>query len=121
MSEFKLIVAGGRDFQDYPALCLAIDSLWAHHIPGQQPSIVCGKARGADMLGYRYAVERGLAVHEFPADWDTHGKKAGHLRNHEMAVFADGLLAFWDKESRGTRDMIATMKRLGKKTKTIYY
>jgi hypothetical protein len=38
-----------------------------------------------------------------------------------MAHAADGLLAFWDGESRGTENMIATMKRLGKPTKTLRY
>ena len=42
----------------------------------------------------------------FPADWDKYGKRAGYLRNVQMAEYADALLAFWDGESRGTKNMI---------------
>lgn len=121
MDEFKLVVAGGRNFTDYPRMCSALDALRFLTLPDKAVSIVCGKARGADMLGYRYAIEHGLVVHEFPADWDTYGKRAGHLRNSQMAHFGDGLLAFWDGESRGTAGMISTMKGLSKPTKTLRY
>jgi hypothetical protein len=43
------------------------------------------------------------------------------MRNAEMAQFADGLLAFWDGESRGTDNMIQQMKRLGKPVKVVRY
>lgn len=42
---------------------------------------------------------------------DKHGKMAGPIRNLEMAKYADGLIAFWDGKSRGTRDMITKAKK----------
>jgi hypothetical protein len=36
-----------------------------------------------------------------------------------MADYADALLAFWDTESRGTRDMISRMRALGKPTHVV--
>jgi hypothetical protein len=49
----------------------------------------------------------------FPADWDTHGRAAGVIRNKQMAEYGDMLIAFWDGESKGTKNMIDTSKKLG--------
>lgn len=40
-------------------------------------------------------------------------KQAGCIRNTEMAMNADTLVAFWDGKSHGTKHMISTAKRLG--------
>ncbi len=42
----------------------------------------------------------------FKADWDAHGKAAGPIRNKTMIDKADGLIAFWDGKSRGTKNCI---------------
>jgi hypothetical protein len=77
--------------------------------------IVSGGARGVDQLGEQWAKQHHVPVRQFPAQWDRFGKSAGMIRNLEMAQYADGLVAIWDGHSRGTANMIATMKRLGKK------
>lgn len=117
---FKLIVAGGRDFDDYPLLYSSLDGLLSNK-DKTQIEIVEGGARGADRLGCRYAMDRGLAHKRISADWDTHGKKAGIIRNIEMAEYADALAACWDGESKGTAHMIETMKKLGKPVRIIRY
>jgi hypothetical protein len=76
--------------------------------------IVSGGARGVDTFGEIYARDNCIKVKVFPADWNTHGKKAGYLRNVQMAEYADALLAIWDGESKGTKHMIDTMKRMNK-------
>lgn len=44
----------------------------------------------------------------------THnGKKAGYLRNCQMAENADALVAFWDGNSPRTRHMIETARAHG--------
>lgn len=101
---FRVIIAGGRDFQDYSMLQQTMDRLLVN--VQDEIVVVCGKARGADTLGERYAQERGYAVHAFPADWAKHGRAAGIIRNEEMAKNADALVAFWDGQSRGTKNMI---------------
>ncbi len=77
-------------------------------------AVVSGTARGADRLGEIWAQMQGIPVVQFPADWNRYGKKAGYLRNIEMADHAEALIALWDGESRGTKHMIeiATRKRL---------
>jgi len=121
MGKFNLIVAGGRDFANYPLLCRAIDGLRDSVLSDYEVVIISGGARGADQLGELYARQVGLRCIVQPADWNTHGKRAGHLRNEQMGDQSQGLLAFWDGESRGTRHMIAYMRNLGKPTKTIKY
>ena len=76
--------------------------------------VVCGKARGADTFGETYAYNASIPVKEFPADWKGLGKGAGHIRNKQMGDYADALIAVWDGESRGTKNMIdyATKKGL---------
>lgn len=105
---YKLIVAGGREFNDYNKLREDIESLNISDL-----EIVCGKARGADSLGERYARENNLVLHEFPAKWDSLGKRAGFVRNSEMADFADGCICFWDAKSRGTKHMIDLARKKG--------
>lgn len=114
--EFRLIVAGGRDFNDYERMVKELHTLCVgEQAPLRQVSvsIVSGMARGADSLAVRFAKEYGVKLYEYPADW-SQGKGAGFMRNTEMALFADGLLAYWDGESRGTQHMIDTMNKLGK-------
>ncbi len=106
---FRLIIAGGRDFDNYEALEKAVDYLLSNI--SDEIVIVCGKARGADTLGERYAKEHGYKVLYFPADWDGLGRRAGIVRNEEMAQNADALVAFWDGESRGTKNMIETAQK----------
>jgi len=121
MKEFKLIVAGGRDFVDYRLLSNALNEIASTVYQNEAISIVSGMARGADSLGNRFAHEHKVKLYEFPADWNTHAKSAGFIRNKQMGNFADGLLAFWDGKSRGTAQMIEYMRSLNKPVNIIYY
>jgi hypothetical protein len=98
----KIIIAGGRLFDDYDFL---EESVW--HIMGDgKHVIVSGGAKGADTLGELFAKSHGLKVEHHPADWYKYGRGAGFKRNLEMARSADMLVAFWDGKSKGTRGMI---------------
>ena len=104
----KVIVAGGRDFVersgDRVRLRNTLLKLGA-------TEVVCGMARGADMFGHRVAKEIGLPIAEFPAEWDRFGKRAGMIRNAEMANYADALIAF--PGGQGTLNMVAEADRRG--------
>lgn len=103
---YRVIIAGSRDFDDYGMLCESCDRFLAQKHQTHDIVIVSGTARGADQLGERYAHERGYAVEKYPADWNRDGKAAGPIRNAQMAMVADALIAFWDGNSRGTQNMI---------------
>ena len=110
----KVIIAGSRSFNDYDILCKVCDHLLKNQ---REVTIISGTAKGADQLGERYAKERNLSVIKFPADWGTHGKKAGYLRNKEMSNNSDALIAFWDLRSPGTKSMIELAREKGLKVK----
>ena len=113
MSKIRVCVAGGRDFNNYDSLKSILDRFLKRH-KDSEIIIISGHARGADSLGERYAAENGLSFETFPADWEKHGKKAGFLRNNEMAKISNVLIAFWDGKSRGTKNMIEQMDKYGK-------
>lgn len=117
--EFRVIIAGTRDFSDYQLLRDKCDAILSSKRQDSNIIIVSGTARGADRLGERYARERGFQLRRFPADWLNDEKKAGPIRNAKMADNADALIAFWDGESRGTKNMIETAKRKGLFIRTI--
>ena len=81
-------------------------------------AVISGGARGADAAGETWAYANRIPVEVFPANWNEYGKKAGPIRNQQMADVADALIALWDGKSRGTRDMI---KRMAKKPTIIYW
>ena len=112
----NVIIAGGRNFHDYNSLCETMQDYLDKDI-----TVICGMARGADLLGRRWAMQFNKRVIEMPAKWDLHGKSAGYKRNQEMAKIADRLIAFWDGKSRGTMHMINIMKEMGKEFEVVYY
>lgn len=114
----KVIIAGGRDFVDYDKLCRACD----YYLQNQKEiEIVSGVAKGADQLGEKYAKERGYPLKQFPAYWNKYEKRAGYIRNSKMAEYADALIAFWNGESRGTKDMIRQAKENKLKIRILNY
>ena len=121
MGEYRVIIAGGRHFNDYELLqerCLYYlsEKLKTHRV-----IIVSGHASGADTLGERFAEEHNLPCELHPANWSRHGRAAGPIRNAEMAGVADALIAFWDGKSRGTANMIRLGQEKGLKVIVVQY
>lgn len=114
----RVIIAGGRDFDDYDLLCKKVDRI-VENLPDIQ--IVSGGARGADKLGEQYAKDRGYPCKVFPADWDKYKKQAGFIRNKEMRYYATHVILFHDGVSKGTRHMHDIAKMLGLPTRVIKY
>lgn len=107
----RVIIAGGRDFNDLNLMSEKCDYYLSDAIQkGYTIEIVSGTAKGADKLGEQYAKSKGYRIAYFPADWNQYGKRAGYLRNQQMANFADALIAFWDHSSKGTKHMIDIAK-----------
>lgn len=103
----RLIVAGSRTFEDYSLVERALNALLAE---SSLAEIVSGNGRGVDKLGERYGEAHGIDVKRFPADWNTYDKRAGYIRNKQMAEYATHCICFWDGESRGTKIMIELAK-----------
>ena len=109
----KVIVAGSRELE---SLWLPSDgsTVVERAIGGSDAvdldevsRVISGTARGPDTWGERFAQSRDdVELTRMPADWDKHGKKAGPIRNEQMAKEGDVLVAFWDGQSTGTLNMI---------------
>lgn len=79
----RVLIYGGRDFVPTDLDYSWLNSLFQEHSPGEL-TVISGEARGADTAGRIWATASGHEVERFPADWKTHGKAAGHIRNQQM-------------------------------------
>ncbi len=97
----KTIIAGSRSITDLSVIRRAVgDSGF------KITEIVSGCAHGVDATAEALAPELHCTIRRFPADWGKFGKRAGYLRNTEMAQHADALIAIWDGKSPGTKHML---------------
>jgi len=112
MKQHNVIIAGSRSFDDYEKLSDFMDTMISSGVHVE--NVVCGEASGADELGRLWAEKNRVSVISMPADWDKYGKRAGYIRNSQMAVVGTVLIAFWDGVSKGTKHMIdiATKKKI---------
>lgn len=117
----KLIIAGGRDFNDEALMRDRLQEMANQQIIDETTELVCGMTKGADIMGQHLFKQNGMTVHEFIPDWDGLGKRAGFVRNAEMGDAADLALIFWDGQSRGTKHMIEYMEKLGKPVYLVRY
>lgn len=109
----KLCIAGSRTWEDYESVEKEVDKL--NHLSHIE-LIISGTARGADTLGELYAQRHNIPLKRMPADWNKYGKKAGYIRNEQMAKLADTIIVFWDKKSKGSKNMIIIAQGLNKPT-----
>lgn len=112
---YKVIVAGGRDFDDYNYMSEKLNELfWYSDVFQEYPiKIISGMADGADTLAIRYADEHKMTKILFPANWKEHPRMAGILRNEDMLTIGTHLVAFWNGESHGTKHMIEIAREKG--------
>jgi hypothetical protein len=107
-----VLVCGGRDFTDYNWLA---NTLEAAIVYGKMDitQIIHGNARGADRLADRWASKMGIPCRRFDADWKTHRRKAGPIRNQQMIDEGKPDLVIAFPGPPGTADMTARAKRHG--------
>lgn len=95
----KLIICGGREYDDYHALKRAIEHL-------KPTQIAHGAARGADTIAGEIATHMRIPVRRFPANWRQFGRMAGHIRNGQMLKQFEPDAVLAAPGGRGTADMI---------------
>ena len=104
----KVIIAGGRDYSQK----VGDQSMVSRLIDEKNiTEIVSGGCSGADRFGEMVAYVEKLNVKIFHADWETHGKAAGPIRNEQMAKYADAVILF--SGGRGTANMRKLAKQYG--------
>lgn len=120
----KLIIAGSRN--------LTVSTGFIHNIIADKgvTEIVSGMADGIDTsaikfvqninnpeFGVYFCYPSPLPLIPFEVtkdDWNRLGKKAGPLRNKQMAEYGDSLLLIWDGKSKGSASMKKEMLKLKK-------
>lgn len=113
----KICVNGSRGFQDYDLLEATLDEL----LKDTSPEFILGGAVGADSLAQMYAARKKIPATIIRPDWNKFGRKAGMLRNIEMIDQVEWLIAFWDGQSRGTKQAIEYAKSKGKRVEIVRY
>ena len=120
----RMIVCGGSNFNDYSLLESSLNRVLSEY-SNDIIEIISGHAKGADSLGERYALEKGLKCTIFKAEWSKYGRAAGPIRNSQMLEYAQQknptVIAFWDGKSHGTKDTITKAKKLNIACEVIMY
>lgn len=96
----RVLITGSRTWDDTDAI---IGALWGTREELGDFTLVSGACpTGADRLCEEAARRAGMPIERHPADWKTHGKRAGFVRNAEMVnLGADVCLAFIRDGSKG--------------------
>jgi hypothetical protein len=100
----RVLVTGGRAYDNRNRLTRALDSLHAKH---PITTLIHGNAPGADTLAADWPRTRGVTAISYPANWKQHAKAAGPIRNQQMINLGkpDAVVAF--PGGKGTADMLA--------------
>jgi predicted Rossmann-fold nucleotide-binding protein len=123
----RTIIAGSRTITEIETVAAAVAASGF-----EITEVVCGGARGVDLLGAQWALEHGVTVNSaFSAEWrdittpgavikvTKQGRRynamAGFDRNQKMVDYAEALIAVWDGHSPGTRDVINRARARGLK------
>ncbi len=100
---------------------------------GITPTLIrCGCADGGDLAGFKWARDNGVKVEFHPAwhhqeEWarqrawpdeiihplPRQGRQSGRVRNCQMSLESDVLVAAWDGSSSGTKNMIDHAEAMG--------
>jgi hypothetical protein len=115
MSEFRVLVCGGRDYDNRDRLFGVLDkALRAATLAGKAFTLVHGGARGADSLSGLWATTRQVSdVRVYQADWDAHKKAAGPIRNKKMLTESQPHVIIAFKGGSGTAHMMKIGREAG--------
>lgn len=110
----RVLVCGGREYANMMAMARVFDDLPDGTV------IIHGGARGADSLAGECAKHNDFAVEVYKADWVTHGKAAGAIRNQRMLDEGCPELVIAFPGGRGTADMVSRARKAGIPVRLIY-
>lgn len=118
----RVIVTGSRDWTNRPLLRRVLETV-LNDIDDDEPLIIMHGAcpTGADSHAHQWACEAqdhgyDVTPNPWPADWETHGRAAGPIRNGQMVRHgADLCLAFLQpgEPNKGTKGCIRLAEKAG--------
>lgn len=106
----RVLVCGGRDYYRRDVIFATLTNI---HAETPITALIEGGAAGVDQLAYAWAKERGLQNCTYRADWNTHGRAAGPIRNASMLADGNPDLVVAFQGGRGTADMVRRAKAAG--------
>ena len=106
----RLLVCGGRSYSDRQKLFAALDAI---HAATPVTVLIHGGASGADTLAGEWAALRGILVQVFEADWGSHGRAAGPIRNGAMLKEGRPDLVAGFPGGPGTKNMTSQARTAG--------
>lgn len=108
--ELKLLVCGGREYNDRRTVDRVLDMLHASKPVGL---LIHGACRGADLLAEDWAKKRQIMYCGVPAPWNLHGNKAGRMRNSYMLDILKPDVVVGFPGDTGTRDTLTKSRNAG--------
>lgn len=111
MTDTRLLVCGGRDYQDAEFVGRVLDDLCRVM---RVVVVIHGGATGADALAKAWAASRGIPDEPYPVtkeEWKRLGKPAGPIRNQRMLDEGKPDYAVAFPGMYGTSDMVVRLKR----------
>lgn len=145
-SEMRILVCGGRDFanpipydhspenksamDEYRFVMDELNKIVNEKSTLYNPddnwlptdiTIISGEADGVDSAATDFAVVNYTQYKGFPADWKTHGKAAGPIRNQQMLDEGKPDLVIAFPGGNGTADMVRRARKAGVEVREIKY
>lgn len=99
----RAIICGGRNYVDLARGFAVLDEI---HAIRRLTFVIEGGAKGADAIAYAWANSRRVHGWHMPADWATHGRRAGSIRNQDMLDRGKPDLVIAFPGGVGTADMV---------------
>lgn len=106
----KILVCGGREYDDWPRLKEKLDEL---HLEKGVSEVIHGSAQGADRLAGVWARWNNIPERPYPANWKQYGKRAGYVRNSQMLEEGKPDVVVVFKGGSGTEMMYELSKKAG--------
>lgn len=110
----RILITGSRIWIDRAWIAAELDRTVAELGDGPVTIVSGACPQGADRICEEYAATRGWIVERHRADWNTHSKAAGFIRNQAMVdLGADACLVFVRQASRGATHCGQAAERAG--------
>lgn len=119
LGELRVLITGSREWTDRELIRKTLENTLNYFLKiapfscADDVTLVSGaNPRGADRIGEEEAAKLGMRVEKHPADWETHGRAAGSIRNQKMLdTGIDLVIAFPTESSKGTWDCVNRAKK----------
>jgi len=127
----NIIVCGGRDYNDRATVFSTLDRFvierglmtppdrFGNTLPAGITIITGGCPTGADANAVDWAIVNWCPFREYKADWSTHGRAAGPIRNQHMLDDSNPNVVIAFPGGKGTADMVRRASTKGVEVITI--